>query len=142
MTDNPFLAGQFVWCSFPVRERPSTPGPRHIGYVLVTVKDAHGHGAMVAYTTSQPWSGRTPRGVRSFTREQATDLGQARAFMLDLRRIAYIPVDAAWFPDVNGTHHGIVGRAPEKLRLDLEETAKELFGRHAGNIEKLGSRWP
>ena len=142
MTDNPFLTDHFVWCSFPMRERPLTPGPRHTGYILATVTDARGHGAMVAYTTSQPWFGRTPRGVRSFTHEQALAMGQTRAFMPDLRRIAYIPVDTAWFPDLNDPHHGSAGRAVEKLRIDLEGAAKELFGRHSGNIERLGPRWP
>ncbi len=69
-------------------------------------------------------------------------MGQTRAFMPDLRRIAYIPVDAAWFPDLNDTNHGIAGRAVEKLRIDLEGAAKELFVRHSGNVEKPGPRWP
>ena len=86
------------WCAFPEHENPITPGPPHAGYVLVTAADERGLGAMVAYTTTRPWIGETPRGIRIFTLEQARATGQDRAFVLDLRRIAYIPVDSDWFP--------------------------------------------
>jgi len=138
LTDNPFLEGHFVWCAFPEHENPLTPGPRHIGYILAVAADERGVGVMVAYTTSQSWVGETPRGVRPFTREQARALGQDKSFRMDLRRIAFIPVDAVWFPDLTSPSHGIVSRAPERLRLDLEAAAKEIFGRHSDIIERLG----
>ena len=141
MTSVPFLEGQFVWCAFPEYEDPLTPGPMHAGYILATVTDERGFGAMVAYTTSQPWIGETPRGVRIFTREQARVVGQHKAFVLDLRRIAYIPVDSAWFPDLAAPDHGIIGQAPEALRLQLEAAATEIFRRHIETVERLGPLW-
>jgi len=59
---------------------------------------ADGYGVMIAYTTSQPWTGSLPQGALVFDREEAASLGQARAFVLDLRRLAYLPLTATWFP--------------------------------------------
>jgi hypothetical protein len=53
---------------------------------------------MVAYTaTSQPWSGALRHGVMIFDSAEAAGLGRAPAFVLDLRRLAYLPLTAAWF---------------------------------------------
>ncbi len=85
MTVPPLQQGDFVWCAFPEREAPLRPGPLHVGYTLAVAAVAGGHGVMVAYTTSQPWSGPLPPGVIAFDSEEAASLGQARAFVLDLR---------------------------------------------------------
>ena len=130
-----------MWCAFPEHEDPLTPGPPHTGYVLVTVADAWGVGAMVAYTTTRPWIGGIPRGVRIFTLQQARATGQSKAFVLDLRRIAYIPVDSDWFPHLATPGHGIIGHASETLRGELEMVVKEIFGRHPDTVERLGPRW-
>jgi hypothetical protein len=84
---------------------------------------------------------RNPRGIRIFTLEQARATGQDRVFVLDLRRIAYIPVDSDWFPYLASGGHGIVGFAPEPLRLELERAAKEIFSRHADTVERFGPLW-
>jgi hypothetical protein len=54
--------------------------------------------AIVAYTTSQLWPGSRPQGVVAFSTEEAAQLGQARGFVLDLRRMAYLPITPIWFP--------------------------------------------
>jgi hypothetical protein len=97
LQNSPFLAGQFVWCAYPQRERPLTPGPRHVGYIVAMGKRPVGFGAMVAYTTTRRWSGATPLGVYAFSEAQARAMGQTKAFVLDLRRIAYIPVETRGF---------------------------------------------
>ena len=47
-------------------------------------------------TTSQPWAPDVglPRGVFMFDREAAASFGQSGAFVMDLRRIAYVPMAA------------------------------------------------
>ena len=75
---------------------------------------------MVAYTTSRAWSGPKPPGVRVFERREAKSMGQDRAFTLDLRRIALLPVTEYWFPFLGRQDRGILGRATKALRQELE----------------------
>jgi hypothetical protein len=144
LSDAPYHSGDFIWCAFPARENPAHPGPRHIGYVAISTstKDL-GSAAFVSYTTSQPWTGgRKPAGVHEFGREAAAAMGQSRPFTLDLRRMAAVPITTEWFPDLNTPHRGIVGRAHERLRVELEAAAKDLFRRRPEIIERLGPLWP
>jgi hypothetical protein len=69
-------------------------------------------------------------------------MGHSRPFTLNLRRLATVPVVAAWFPDLDTPDHGIIGRAPEKLRLEYEAALTELARRHPENIERLGPSAP
>jgi hypothetical protein len=98
---------------------------------------------VLADTTSQPWTGRRrPPGIREFDRETAAGMGHGRAFVLHLRRMTAPPVTVAWFPDLHVADRGIVGRAPERLRLELETAATDLFRRRPEIIERLGPLWP
>ena len=90
--------GDFVWCAFPERETPLRPGPLHVAYTLAVAAVGSGYGVMTAYTTSQTWAGALPHGVIAFDSAEAAGLGQTRAFVLDLRRLAYLPITVAWFP--------------------------------------------
>jgi hypothetical protein len=138
----PYRAGHFVWSAFPERENPARPGPRHIGYVALTTGSERFHAVFLAYTTSRPWTGPKPLGLYTFDRDSAAAMGQPRAFTLDLRRMAAVPVTTEWFPDLNTPDHGIVGRAPEWRRVELEDTAKMLFRRSPEIVERLGPLWP
>jgi hypothetical protein len=48
-----------------------------------------------------------PLGVLVLDREVATRCGQSRAFVMDLRRIALVPITPAWFPRIEQPGHGI-----------------------------------
>jgi hypothetical protein len=93
-----FREGDFVWSAFPARENPRLPGSLHIAYTLgtsvVNAGAAYGMiGAVAAYTTSQPWQHEIiPPGIVIFDRTEALSLGQDRAFVLDLRRLAFLPI--------------------------------------------------
>jgi len=65
-------------------------------------------------------------------------MGQLRAFTLDLRRLAAVPVTEVWFPDLGRPDRGIVGRTPERFRLAYEAEMLELARRFPRNIEHLG----
>jgi hypothetical protein len=69
-------------------------------------------------------------------------MGHGRAFVLELRRMAALPVTVAWFPDLHAADRGFVGRAPERLRVELEAAATDFFRRRPEVIERLGPLWP
>lgn len=141
MTAPVLRQGDFVWCAFPEREAPLRPGPLHVAYVLAVVGVAGGHGVMAAYTTSQPWAGTLPQGVIAFDVEAAAGLGQARAFVLDLRRLAYLPLAAAWFPRVGEAGAGVLARAQKALRDRVNATTTELARRRPETLSRSGPLW-
>ena len=96
---------------------------------------------MVGYTTSQPWSGPKPPGVREFGVDEAKSLGQDRAFTLDLRRLAFLPVPEEWFPYLRRPGKGIVGRADRTLRQELEAPLLSILKLRPETIERLGPLW-
>ena len=69
-------------------------------------------------------------------------MGQPKAFTLDLRRVAAVPVTLEWFPELDTANHGIIGRAPEHQRVAYEIALTELARRHPENIERLGPASP
>ena len=159
MSGSPYAPGDFVWCAFPEYERPTRPGPRHIGFVLgvsgvsAVTPGLGGAGVstatpayavMAAYTTSQRWPEEqgVPKGVFPIDAERAAAMGQRRAFTIDARRIAFVPLIPAWFPDLGQPGAGKVGTAPRSLFQQVMDTANELVTRHSDVLERLGPLWP
>jgi hypothetical protein len=136
-----FQQGDFVWCAFPEREAPLRPGPLHVAYTLAVAAVAGGYGVMTAYTTSQPWAGALPQGVIVFDSAEAAGLGQARAFLLDLRRLAYLPLTATWFPRLAEEGAGVLGRAPKALRDRVNTMATDLVKRRPETLSRGGPLW-
>ncbi len=102
---------------------------------------AGGYGVMAAYTTSQPWAGALPQGVIAFDSGEAAALGQTRAFLLDLRCLAYLPLTAVWFPRVAEEGAGVLGRAPKALRDRANAMATELAKRRPESLSRSGPLW-
>jgi len=134
-----------VWCAFPERENPARPGPgEHIGYVLavsgvppVTIT------ALVAFTTSQPWTSPSrPLGLFVFDRQAAVALGQGRAFVMDLRRLAAVPVTSEWFPRLDQVGGGAQGHIPKRQQRLYLQVVEDLLTRRPELIERLGPNWP
>lgn len=148
MISPPFREGDFVWCAFPEHEAPARPGPLHLGYTLAASGAAPPTSpvpsALMAYTTSRPWPPDVPLplGVLTFDRDVATRYGQSRAFVMDLRRIAFVPVTPAWFPRIEQPGHGIQGRALKAEQRHFRQLAHELATRHGALVERLGPLWP
>ena len=68
-----------------------------------------------------------PIGMMSFTKEDAAKLGQKKPFVLDTSRIAYIPLNADFFPEVITPTHGILKRTtPGFQRRVLNSLAQVL----------------
>ncbi len=130
--------GDFVWCAFPEREAPLRPGSPHVAYTIAIGIIAGRNMAVVAYTTSRAWTGPKPPGVVVFGPEEAAQLGQARGFVLDLRRMAYLPITTTWFPRLDEPKGGVLGSASKGLRGRLDRIAFELATRRPEWLSRLG----
>jgi hypothetical protein len=144
---SPYTHGDFVWCAFPERERPTQPGSPHISFVLAVsgVGSApNTYAVMAAYTTSQPWPVQqgVPKGVFSIDAQRAAAMGQQRAFTIDARRIAFVSLTSDWFPDLGRPGAGKVGSAPKSLFQQVMNATNELLRRHPDVVERLGPLWP
>jgi hypothetical protein len=72
---------------------------------------------------------------------EAALFGQARAFRLDLRRLAFVPVTPAWFPELERDGHGVLGRAGKALRLTLQAELTTVQRRSPEMLQRLGPLW-
>ena len=131
------VEGAFDRVLFPTREKPRSPGLPHIAYCIGATATL----AIVAYTTSKPWPAGIPcpLGVRPFDAEAARALGQ-RPFVLDLRRLAKLPISSAWFLDLETPTAGVIAVAPRALRDELQETLAALLRRHRALVTTAGPR--
>ena len=138
----PYLPGQFVWCMFPFREAPDAPGPtRHIAYVVDIVQRGNRvYIAAALYTTTSPKPSPLPVGVIAIRDANAKRLNQ-RDFFIDARRIAYMPIDAAFFPDFGRPGNGIQGETTKGLQDKIERTLVQVLNRPE-LLELLGPAQP
>ena len=140
--------GDFVWCAFPERENPARPGPLHLAYTLavsgvVAPDGGREFTALAAYTTSQSWLGAPlPLGVVAFDQQDAAKLGQTRAFVMDLRRLAVLPLTLEWFPGLDQPGRGVQGHMPKRQQLRYAQVATDLLTRRPEIVERLGPRGP
>ena len=64
----------------------------------------------------RPWPGAAPPlGVFAFNQQDAANLGQTRAFVMDLRRLAALPVTPVWFPGLDQPEKGVRPAIVERL---------------------------
>jgi hypothetical protein len=143
LTELPYRPGQFVWCMFPFTEAPLRPGPqRHIGYVLdIVQRRGRLCVAVLLYTTTRAWPRDTalPAGVVRVQEKQAA-VGQ-RPFLLDARRIAYMPVDRTFFPELNNPGRGVQGTASIGFQRHVERVLAALL-EQPELLELLGPERP
>jgi len=131
------VEGAFVRVLFPTNEHPRRPGLLHICYCLGVARPL----ALLAYTSSQPWPRDVaiPLGVRVVGRDEAALLKQ-RPFVIYLNRIAKLPLEEAWFPDINNPDQGVIAIAPARLRHELLATTIALAKHRRDLIRQLGPR--
>jgi hypothetical protein len=124
-TAPPVGAGHFIWSHFPKRENPIAPSDeRHIALCLRRFRHkTEGYVLAAVFTTTRPRGDRPKaRGEIEISSEQAAALGQQSAFRIDVRRIAAMPLNADFFPDLEKEDHGIRGHSKH-----LAEAAFKLF---------------
>jgi len=115
----------------------------HAAYVMAVtdVPATGGYATLVAYTTSQMQTDPLPLGILRFDQQAAQRMGHKKPFLLNTGRIAYVPLDAAYFPYLSRPDHGVIGHAPKDTRAAITEAAKTFFKRPEA-IERLGPLWP
>jgi hypothetical protein len=118
----PLHHGDFVWCAFPEREAPLRPGPMHVTYTVGIGGTPTLPMAIVAYTTSQSWTGARPPGVVVLSAAEAAQLGK--------------PGGLCWICDRWRTSRS---RRPSRaLHGRLDAIALELATRRPEVLAKLG----
>jgi hypothetical protein len=83
---------------------------------------------MLAYTSSGPWRGVSPRkplGIIEFTATEAARLNQ-RPFHIDLRCLARVLPSPDWFPDWDAPGLGVVAVADAAVRERVLREAERL----------------
>jgi len=120
----PYRAGQFVWCRFPTREQPLSPGPKlRIGYVLDVSPSMM---TAMLYTSTVRWADdRLPLGVIQIGERQAQKLGQ-KAFAIDVRCAAFLPITIEFFPHLMHADRGVQGEAPAGLDRKIKAVLTEM----------------
>jgi hypothetical protein len=107
-------AGDYVRCNFPFREMRG-PGPfAHIVLVLGVGRTRSGAFGLVAYTTTRiAFEGtRRPRQHLLVDERRALALGQNKPFVVDASRIARLPLNSDYFPDLQSGNVPSFGRDP------------------------------
>jgi hypothetical protein len=128
-----FQVRQFVWCQFPYLEEPLRPGPKeHVAYVA-DVRQIRGRAhltVMAIYTTTTPWKtgAKLPLGVIPIASEIAQQMKQ-KSFVMDARKIAFIPVDPAFFPRMATPDKGIIHTASKRFHEHVQNTLLQLAKR-------------
>jgi hypothetical protein len=128
-----FQVRQFVWCQFPYLEEPLRPGPKeHVAYVA-DVRQIRGKAhltVMAIYTTTTPWEEgiKLPVGVIPIESEIARQMKQ-KSFVMDARKIAFIPVNSAFFPRMATPDKGIIHTASRRFHEHVQNTLMQLAKR-------------
>ena len=141
----PFKPRQFVWCQFPYIEEPLRPGPQeHVGYVAdVRLIDGNAHlTVMSIYTTTTPWESgvQFPPGIIPVEPSMAERMNQ-RGFVMDARKVAFIPVNRVFFPRLADPDQGIIHTASERFHHLVQNTLMKLAKRPE-LVVKLGPDAP
>jgi hypothetical protein len=90
------------------------------------------------FTTTKPRGDRPKaKGEIEISKEQAAQLGQGSAFRINVCRIAAMPLTPEFFPDLEGTDHGIRGRS-ERLANAAFKLFQEIVAKEPELIEVLG----
>jgi hypothetical protein len=141
----PFRPRQFVWCQFPYSEQPLRPGPKeHVGYVA-DIRQIRGNAhltVMSLYTTTAPWEPGSPLPPGIIPVEPAVaEKMKQKGFVIDVRKIAFIPVTAAFFPRLAEPQKGIVHTASKRFH-QLVEDSLMLLAKRPELATKLGPDIP
>jgi hypothetical protein len=139
----PCRRGDFVDCLFPFAEYPTRPGPmRHIAYVRAVVRLSSGAlAADVMFTTTSPrMSAQIPPGLSVRIAEAVSRrMGMRNSFVIDIHRLALLPLEAAWFPDIENTDF-VIGRADDHLRDAVAKRYADMVDRDPAQVVRFGPK--
>jgi len=101
-----------------------SPGPKQrIGYVLDVSPSMM---TAMLYTSTVRWADdRLPLGLIQIGDRQAQKLGQ-KAFAIDVRCAAFLPIVIEFFPHLMHADHGVRGEAPAWLERKIKAVLTEM----------------
>ncbi len=145
MSQPPFLPGQFVWCRFPYSEAALAPGDKER---IVYVADIREHAqrkvltVMSLCTTTSQWDPDSPipLGVIPVAAAAAAEMNQ-KPFVIDARRIAFVPMTEDFFPRLRSSERGIVHTVTKAFRKEVKNVLAQLAQRR-DLVELLGPHSP
>lgn len=137
----PCRRGDFVDCMFPFAEHPARPGPmRHIVYVRALFRLSTGAlAADVMFTTTSPrMIAHIPPGLSIRIAETASRrMGMRNSLAIDIHRLALLPLDATWFPDIEAPGF-VIGRADDRLKAAVAKRYADMVDRDQAATVRLG----
>ena len=151
----PYQKGDFVKVNFPFDDRPTEPAKSpHTGYVLMQTMQGGKPHLVVLYTTSKVQEnapgvhqGHVPKGVVHVDQETSRYLEQQKPFLIDGRKVAILPLEPAWFPDMPDGRHGRPAHKALRSKIDVnfeEVTTRSPHVRtvYAGRSQQAGTPRP
>ncbi|WP_147407782.1 hypothetical protein [Rhodopseudomonas palustris] len=153
---SPFRRGDMVWSYFPFAEAPDIPAAvRHAGVIVgvftpneaarLAGRHLPAYGAAVAvYTSSQvqKFGDQLPIGVIRVDLDRARQNNNAKAFFIDTRVRAYLPLHKAFFPDIDAPNHGVIASIDAGLFKRVVEQFARVNARAPEQIVTLGPLRP
>ncbi|WP_299440590.1 hypothetical protein [uncultured Rhodospira sp.] len=114
-------------------EDPVRPGPKERIAYIAEVGRIRGNvhlTVMALYTTTVPWEpdARLPLGVVPVDHGTAQAMNQ-KGFVLDARKVAFVPVTKAFFPRLESQEKGIVHMASSRFQNHVLNTLAKLAKR-------------
>lgn len=133
MSDPLLLPGQFAWCRFPYFEAPLTPGDKERVVYIADIRQLAGRKlltVMSLYTTTRAWETGVPPplGIIPVAADMAARMKQ-KPFVIDARRIAFVPVTEDFFPRLRSPAGAAVFAAEKPFRRQVENVLAKLAQR-------------
>jgi hypothetical protein len=133
--------GDFVDCFYPFAERPRVPGPiRHIVYVqtLAKLRDDSLRAVVMFTTTSPRMIEGIPVGLSiAIPPAASVSMGMRNGFTIDIHRMALLPLEADWFPDVNSPGF-VLGHADDHLQRAITKRYDDMRRREPSPALVMG----
>jgi hypothetical protein len=133
--------GTFVDCWFPFAEHPALPAPvRHIVYVQTRLRLKSGASRLVVMltTTSPKMIEAIPPGLSvTVTKDSSMRMGMRNAFTIDIHRLAVLPPEPEWFPDI-GSEDFIIAYADDHLQQAITKRYDQMLEQHPIPAIRLG----
>jgi hypothetical protein len=126
-------------------EAPLSPGDKERIVYIADIRQLAGRRiftVMSLYTTTVQWEADSPLplGVIPVTGAAAAKMNQ-KSFVIDARRIAFVPATEDFFPRLGSPEKGVVYEATKGFRAHIENILAQLAGR-PDLIQLLGPEKP